>query len=95
MSPGIAEIQTKVSDVMRRRGVVRAGVFGSIARGEARPDSDVDFLVEFEKGRSLLDLSGLRLDLEEVLGCEVDVATPGSLHPSMRHEILGELVPIL
>ena len=95
MSPGIAEIRIKVRDVMMRRGVIRAGVFGSTARGEARPDSDVDFLVEFEKGRSLLDLSGLRLDLEEVLGCEVDVATPGSLHPSMRQEILGELVPIL
>ncbi|MDP2959545.1 MAG: nucleotidyltransferase family protein [Longimicrobiales bacterium] len=80
---------------MRRRGVVRAAVFGSAARGEARPESDVDFLVEFEKGRSLLDLSGLRLDLEEALGCDVDVATPGSLHPKLRSEILSQLVPIL
>ena len=80
---------------MSRRGVVRAGVFGSVARGEATDQSDVDFLVEFEKGRTLLDLSGLRLDLMELLGCEVDVATPGSLHPKLRDRIMGELVPLL
>ena len=80
---------------MSRRGVVRVGVFGSVARGEATDQSDVDFLVEFEKGRTLLDLSGLRLDLMELLGCEVDVATPGSLHPKLRDRIMGELVPLL
>ena len=95
MSPAVAEIRSKVSDLMRRRGVVRASVFGSVARGEADADSDVDFLVEFEKGRTLLDLSGLRLDLAEVLGCDVDVATPKSLHPELRDRIMGELVVIL
>jgi len=80
---------------MRRRGVTRAGVFGSVARGDATPESDVDFLVEFEKGRTLLDLSGLRLDLRDALGRDVDVATPNSLHPEMRDQILSELVPIL
>ncbi len=95
MSPAVAEIRSKVADVMRRRGVVRASVFGSVARGEADADSDVDFLVEFEKGRTLLDLSGLRLDLVDILGCDVDVATPKSLHPELRDQILGELVAIL
>jgi predicted nucleotidyltransferase len=95
MSPAVAEIRSKVSDVMRRRGVVRASVFGSVARGEADTDSDVDFLVEFETGRTLLDLSWLRLDLAEILGCDVDVATPKSLHPELRDRILGELVVIL
>ena len=95
MSPSIAEIRNKVTEVMRRRGVVRASVFGSVARGEAGAESDVDFLVEFEKGRTLLDLSGLRLDLIDVLGCDVDVATPKSLHPKLRDRILGELVAIL
>jgi predicted nucleotidyltransferase len=95
MSPAVAEIRSKVSDVMRRRGVVRASVFGSVARGEADSDSDVDFLVEFEAGRTLLDLSGLRLDLVEILGCDVDVATPKSLHPELRDRILAELVAIL
>jgi len=88
-------LRSQVEDVMRRRGVTRAGVFGSVARGDATPESDVDFLVEFEKGRTLLDLSGLRLDLRDTLGRDVDVATPNSLHPEMRDQILSELVPIL
>ena len=68
MSPTVDEIREKVAALMRRRGVVRASIFGSVARGESTQRSDVDFLVEFEKGRSLVDLSGLRLDLcEEVL----------------------------
>ena len=79
---------------MRRRGVLRASIFGSVARGEADDDSDVDFLVEFETGRTLLDLSGLRLDLVEILGCDVDVETPKSLHPELRDRIPGELVAI-
>ena len=95
MTPNIAEIQGSVAAVMYRRGVVRAGVFGSVARGDAGPDSDVDFLVEFEPGRSLVDLAGLRLDLAEVLHRDVDVATRNSLHPAMREQILDELVPIL
>ena len=79
---------------MRRHGVVRASVFGSVTRGEATETSDVDFLVEFEAGRSLLDLSGLRLDLADALNREVDVATPNSLHPRLRDRILSELVPL-
>lgn len=89
------EVRTEIERVMRSRGVVRAGVFGSVARGDAGPASDFDFLVEFEKGRSLLDLSGLRLDLQEALGRPVDVATPNSLHPRLRDRILSELVPLL
>jgi len=95
MKPNIDEIRRKVASPMARRGVVRASVFGSLARGEATPESDVDFLVEFEPGRTLVDLSGLRLDLREILGREVDVATPNSLHPRLRDRIMGELVQIL
>jgi predicted nucleotidyltransferase len=95
MDTTLDQLRSRVAPTMSRRGVVRAGVFGSVARGEATDQSDVDFLVEFEKGRTLLDLSGLRLDLMELLGCEVDVATPGSLHPKLRDRIMGELVPLL
>lgn len=95
MSPTVEEIRLKVASPMSRRGVVRAGIFGSFARGEATASSDVDFLVEFEKGRTLVDLSGLRLDLREVLGRDVDIATPRSLHPKLRDRILGELIPVL
>ncbi|MDF1522251.1 MAG: nucleotidyltransferase family protein [Trueperaceae bacterium] len=95
MRPTLDEIRRSVAAPMARRGVVRAGVFGSFARGEATDSSDVDFLVEFEEGRTLLDLSGLRLDLCDVLGREVDVATPGSLHPGLRERVLREVVSIL
>jgi len=91
----VEELRTKVEPVMRRRGVVRASVFGSVARGEEEPPSDIDFLVEFEKGRTLLDLSGLRLDLADVLDRAVDVSTPGSLHPEIRDRVLAEQVRIL
>lgn len=91
----VEHLRERVEAAMRRRGVTRASVFGSFARGEATPDSDVDFLVEFEKGRTLLDLSGLRLDLRDALGRDVDVATPSSLHPEMKEQILSEVVRIL
>jgi predicted nucleotidyltransferase len=81
MGATLDDIRRKVAVPRRRRGVGRAGVFGSVARGEAGPGSDVDLLVEFERGRSLLDLAGLRLDLSEILQQDVDVATPASLHP--------------
>lgn len=80
---------------MTRRGVVRAGIFGSVARGDATASSDIDFLVEFETGRTLVDLAGLRLDLREVLGRDVDVATRASLHPRIRERVLRELIPVL
>ena len=67
MRPSLAEIRSVVAVPMKQRGVVRAGVFGSFARGEATNSSDVDFLVEFEPGRTLLDLCGLRLDLRDGL----------------------------
>jgi uncharacterized protein len=95
MPPTVEDIRLKVADTMRRRGVLRAHLFGSVARGDASDGSDVDFLVEFEKGRTLVDLSGLRLDLRELLGRDVDVATRGSLHPAMRDAVLRDWVPVL
>jgi uncharacterized protein len=95
MNQTVQELRAKVSDIMRSRGVVRASVFGSVARGEEGPESDVDFLVELETGRTLLDLSGLRLDLMERLEREVDVVTYRALHPKLRDRILKEQVPLL
>ncbi len=75
-----------------RYGVTDVRVFGSVARGDQREDSDVDFLVRMEEGRSLLDLGGLLMDLQDLLGCRVDTVTEGSLHPLIRQSILEEAV---
>ncbi len=95
MSLSVETLRRQVETPMRQRGVVRAGVFGSVARGDDKAGSDVDFLVEFERGRSLLDLAGLRAELSETLGREVDIVTRNSLHPRLRDRILRELVPLL
>ena len=95
---GIEEIiNGKREEVLRiaaRHGAHHVRVFGSVARGEARPDSDVDFLVEMETGRSGFDLGGLLMDLEELLGRKVDVAEPEGLHWYIKDRILAEAVPL-
>jgi predicted nucleotidyltransferase len=75
-------------------GAVNVRVFGSAARGEAGPESDIDFLVEMAEGRTLLDLVGLWQDLEELLGCEVDVLTDRAVSPYLRDRIYAEAVPL-
>ena len=75
-------------------GAHRVRVFGSAARGDAGPDSDIDFLVEFEDGRSLLDLVGLIDDLRTLLGRNVDVAEPQAVHWAIRERVLREAVPL-
>jgi predicted nucleotidyltransferase len=65
-------------------------VFGSVARGEDRPDSDIDFLVEFEPDASLLDLIGLQQDIEALLGRRADLVTPNGVSPFLRERILSE-----
>jgi predicted nucleotidyltransferase/DNA-binding XRE family transcriptional regulator len=69
-------------------------VFGSVARGDPRPDSDIDLLVEFATGRTLLDLAGFKNDASEILGQEVDVATLEILREEFRDEVLEEAVPL-
>lgn len=75
-APTLAELRARreeIVEIAARRGAANIRVFGSVARGEAGPDSDVDFLVELQPGRTLFDLSGLILDLEEALGRKVHV----------------------
>lgn len=74
-------------------GARNVRVFGSVARGENTGTSDVDFLVEFENGRSLFDLIRLRLDLRDLLGAEVDLVTPGNLR-YLRDGVRAEAKPI-
>src|ERR1035441_10673189 len=76
------------------RGAHNIRVFGSVARGDQRRDSDVDFLVDFEPGRSLLDLTGLWLDLEAALGCKVDVVSSRGLKPRLASEVMRDAVSL-
>lgn len=85
----------RIIDILRRNGVKRAAFFGSIVRGEMTDESDVDLLVEFEKRKSLLDLAGLKIELEDALNRRVDVLTYRSLHPLLKERILAEQVRIL
>jgi hypothetical protein len=77
-----------------RHGARDVRIFGSAARGEDDGRSDVDFLVDMEPGRSLLDLGGLLMDLEELLGREVDVVTVNGLHSRIRDRVLREAVAV-
>jgi len=91
----IEDFNRQIIPVLKRFGVKRASLFGSSARGEDREDSDIDILVEFEAGKSLLDLAGLKIELEELLGRRVDLLTFNSLHPLLKDKILKEQKPIL
>ena len=79
-----------ILELATRHGARNVRVFGSVARGEDRPDSDVDLLVEVEQGRSLLDVIALEQDLEALLGRPVDVQTDGGLSPYLQKRILAE-----
>jgi predicted nucleotidyltransferase len=86
----------KKPDILRLAEVYGAHdvrIFGSVARGDNRDDSDIDFLVKFDKGRTLFDLVGLRLDLQELLGATVEVVTPNSLR-YIRDRVVAEAQPL-
>lgn len=86
-------IHQKREDILRiaaRHGASNVRVFGSVARGEAGPDSDVDFLIDVGETHSAWFPSGLIIDLEDLLGNRVDVATPDALHWFIREQVLSE-----
>jgi hypothetical protein len=80
--------------VAAKHGARNVRVFGSVVRGEADEKSDIDFLVEMEQGRSLFDMGGLLMDLQDMLGRKVDVATEQSLKPRIRARVLQEAVAL-
>lgn len=90
----IQTIKTKTTPILKNEGVVKAAVFGSHATGEAKQDSDVDLLVEFGSRKSLFDLVGLKLKLEEVLKKKVDLLTYRSINHLLRDIILNEQIVI-
>ena len=86
--------QAKILRICRAHGARNVRVFGSAARAEETATSDVDFLMDFERGRSLVDLAGLEIDLEHLIGRPVDVGEVASLHPLIRKKVLEEAVPL-
>jgi hypothetical protein len=86
----LKEKRPEILRIAAKHGAHSVRVFGSVARGDAREDSDVDFLVDFEPGRSLLDHAALTLDLQELLGRKADVVTEGGLYWLLRRRILKE-----
>ena len=91
----IDRINRKITPILEKYGVTRAGIFGSVARGEEREDSDVDILVEIEEPLSLLGFIGLKLEIEEALGRKVDLGEYSTIKPVVREQILSEEVAIL
>ena len=91
---GVDELlKNKRSDILQiaaRHGAHNVRLFGSVVRGEARSDSDIDVLVDFEPGRNLLDRVGLMQDLEDLLGRKVDVVTERALHWYIRDQVLAQ-----
>jgi hypothetical protein len=98
MATTLAElVKEKRADILAlaaKHGARNVRVFGSVARGDADEQSDIDVLVQMEPGRSLLDLGGLQYDLEQLLGCRVDVVTEQGLKARLREEILSEAVTL-
>jgi len=95
---GIPEIiisrKEQILALAAKYGASNVRVFGSVARGTADENSDVDFLVNLAPGRSLFDLGGLLYELQKLLGRNVDVITPAGLRPRIRDRVLKEAVPI-
>jgi predicted nucleotidyltransferase len=86
----LAPYRQRILDAAARRGARNVRVFGSVARGDDRPNSDIDLLVDVEPGRTLLDVIALEQDLQELLGRRVEVLTDGGLSPYLQQRILAE-----
>jgi hypothetical protein len=91
---GLRERREEILRVARACGAIRVRVFGSVARGEATSESDVDFLVQFQKGASLWDAVGLWQDLSELLGCTVNVVSEGIPHDRFLDNALRDAVEL-
>lgn len=94
MSEDVKKRREEILEIAASHGVRKTRIFGSVARGEDTPESDIDFLVEFEPDRSLIDQVALINDLEELLGRKVDVVTEKGLHWFIRDDVLREAISL-
>ena len=86
--------RTEILRLAAQYGATAIRVFGSVARGQADESSDIDFLVRMSPGRSLFDVGGLLMDLQDLLGKRVDIVTERGLGPRMRERVLREAIPV-
>lgn len=86
----LKEHRENILSIAAKHGAQNVRVFGSVVRGENGPRSDVDFLVEMESGRSLLDMGGMLMDLQDLLGVEVDIVTENGLRKRIRQHVLEQ-----
>lgn len=96
MPPSLPRLRSRREDVLaaaRRHGATNVRVVGSVARGQQQPGSDVDLLVDLEPGRTFFDVAALHDELEEMLGCDVDVITAGAAKGRLAY-LLDEAVPL-
>jgi predicted nucleotidyltransferase len=94
MRPLIESHREELLSLAHRRGITSVRVFGSMARGEGRDDSDVDLLVTLAPGTSALALGGLLIDAQELLGRPVDVVSESGLHPALRERVLADAIAL-
>ena len=94
MTQKIAKIKARILPILKKNDVVRASVFGSFARGEDKKGSDIDMLVELNKKHSLLDLIGIKFELEDVLKRKVDLLTYGGVNPRLEKYIYKDEIKI-
>ena len=90
----VRERRAEILRIAKEHGATRVRLFGSVARGTAHPDSDVDLLIDLEPGRALFDLAAVKLDLEDLLGRHVDVLTEASISKYIRDEVVREAVAL-
>ena len=91
----ISEIKNRIMPVLKKYGIKKAALFGSIVKGQNTEDSDIDILVEMPETATLLDLAELKIELEEILNKNVDVLTYDSLHHLLKDKILHEQEAVL
>lgn len=95
MDRNLKEIKRVILPILRENDIVKAGIFGSFVRGENKKNSDVDILIKFKGHKSLLDLIGLKLKLEEKLRRKVDIVEYEVIHPRIKQRVLREQVRIV
>jgi predicted nucleotidyltransferase len=92
LKAGVFKRLAALKPELNKLGIKSLAVFGSVARNRARTGSDIDLLVEFHQTPDLIEFAGVKLRLEELLGCSVDLVTRGGIHPMLRRRILKEAI---